>query len=223
MIEYSRRPAVGRMTIIAAVAGSEVVGCLTGRSCSIVAGKTGTNNSGVIDTGHRCPAGGPVTVFAQGIGLNMRRVLAGGRGAIVTAGATAGDAVVVEDCARPAVGVMTIVAAVAGIDVGRCLASSSCTIMAGRAATHYQRMVNASCRCPATGAMTVFAKIRSLYMPRRFSCSCAAVMAAETVTIYLAVIKARALPVAGCVAVFAIVSAANVAGRFSSGNVPVMT
>ena len=74
-----------------------MVRCLAGRGCSIVAGKAGAKHGGMIDTGHRCPAGTAVTVFTQGVGLDMGRVFAGGGGAVVTTGATAGDAVVVED------------------------------------------------------------------------------------------------------------------------------
>jgi len=106
---------------------------------------------------------------------------------------------------------VTIVAGVTGVDVVGCLAGRSCTVMAGRAATHYQRMVNAGHRYPAAGTVTVFAKICSLNVSRRFSCGGATVMAAETVTTDLAMIKARTLPAACRVTVFAIVAAANVA------------
>ena len=87
------------MTIVAGVAGREMVQCLASRRCSVVAGRTAANNIGVINTDDRCPASAAVTVFTQGVGLNVCRVLAGRRGAVMTAGATAGDAVVVEDCA----------------------------------------------------------------------------------------------------------------------------
>ena len=74
-----------------------MVRCLAGRGCSIVAGKAGANDIGMIDTYDRCPAGTTVTVFTQGVGLDMGRVFAGGGAAVVTTGATAGDTVVVED------------------------------------------------------------------------------------------------------------------------------
>ena len=97
MIEYGGCPAIGCVAIVAGVTRGDVVCRLAGRRGAIVAGKAGANDIGMIDTYDRCPAGTTVTVFTQGVGLDMGRVFAGCGAAVVTTGATAGDAVVVED------------------------------------------------------------------------------------------------------------------------------
>ena len=188
-----------------------MVRCLAGRGCSIVAGKAGTNDIGMIDTYDRCPASSTVTVFTQGAGLYVGRVFAGGGAAVVTTGTTAGDAVVVEDRTRPAIGVVAIVAGVTGSKMVRCLAGRRGAIVAGKAGAKHSSMIDSCDRCPASSTVTVFAKICSLNVSRRFSCSSATVMAAETVTTDLAMIKARTLPATCRVTVFAVIAAANVA------------
>ena len=77
-----------------------------------MAGGAGADDVGVIDAGDRDPAAGAVAVLADGVGLDMGGVLAGGFGAVVAADAVAGDVAVVEHCAAPAAGVMAVVAAV---------------------------------------------------------------------------------------------------------------
>ena len=66
-----------------------------------------------------------MAVFTQGIGLDVCRVLAGCSGAVVTADTAASDAVVVEDCTRPAVGTVAVITGVTGGEMVWCLAGRS--------------------------------------------------------------------------------------------------
>ena len=52
VIENGRRPAIGCVAIVTSITGHDVVRCFSGRSCPIVAGKTGANDIGMIDSGH---------------------------------------------------------------------------------------------------------------------------------------------------------------------------
>lgn len=83
-------------------------------------------------------------------------------------------------------------------------------------------MVYACRRCPAAGAVAVFANIRSLNMSGRLACCYAAVVAADTVARHPAMVKARALPATGGVAVLAIVTATHMVCGFARGSAPVV-
>ena len=87
MIEGRRCPAIGGMTIIAAVVTGNVVGRLAQCRGAVVTAEAGAKYRGMIDVGHRGPDTGigAVTVLAQIRGLDVRAVLTGRGGAVVTA------------------------------------------------------------------------------------------------------------------------------------------
>ena len=85
MVEYRRHPAVGGMTVIAAVVTGNVVGRLAQGRGAVVTTEAGAKDGGMVDPDHRGPDIGAVTVLAQVRGLDMGAGLAGCGAAVVTA------------------------------------------------------------------------------------------------------------------------------------------
>jgi len=89
----------------------------------------------------------------------MGRVLAGCSGPVVTTGAATGHFTVIEYSARPAAGVMAVVAGISRVDVGRIFTGGGGAVMAGGTAPNDGRMVNPGDLHPGKGGMTVFTVI----------------------------------------------------------------
>ena len=83
MVEHRRHPAIGCVTVIAAVVTGDVVGRLARGRGAVVATEAGTQHSRMVDPDHRVPDTGAVTVLAQVRSLDMGTGLAGGRTAVV--------------------------------------------------------------------------------------------------------------------------------------------
>lgn len=95
VVEYSTRPIIGRVAIVTAVVTGDVRRRLAAREAAIVATRTGSHHSIMVNPRYG-PAAGRVTVLAGCDGLDVAGRLPGRRGAIVTAGAIATDTAVVE-------------------------------------------------------------------------------------------------------------------------------
>ena len=85
----------------------------------------------MIDAGDRDPAAGAVAVLADGVGLDMVGVLAGGGRAVVAADAVAADAGVIEHRAAPVAGVVAVVATVVALNMVGGLAGCRRAVVAG--------------------------------------------------------------------------------------------
>lgn len=101
VVEYSTRPIIGCVAIVTAVAAGDVRRCLAAREAAIVATRTGSHH-GIMVNSRYGPGAGRMTVLASRDGLDVAGRLPGCRGAIVTAGAIAADAAVIEVRRGPA-------------------------------------------------------------------------------------------------------------------------
>jgi len=156
VVEDCAVPVGGVMTILTGVAIANVCGMLTGCRRAVVAGEAGADDVSVRHAGDRNPAAAAVAILAQGIGLDMGGVLAGGGAAVVTADAVAGDTAVVEHCTTPAGGVVAVVAAVVAGDVVGRLADGGRTVVTGEAGAGNTRVIKPG-TTKAVGGMTVIA------------------------------------------------------------------
>ena len=179
---------------------------------AVVTGEAGADDVGVIDPCHRQPAAGAMAVLADRVGLDVVGVLAGGFGAVVTAGTIAGDVAVVEHCAAPAVGGMAVITAVGAGDVRWMLADGGGAVVTGEAGTDDIRMIDTHNRDPAGVAVTVFADAVGLDMGGVLAGSVRAVVAAGAIAGDVAVVEDRAAPAAGVMAVVAAVVTGDMVG-----------
>ncbi len=85
MIEGRRCPCVNGMTIIAAVVTGDVVGRLAQCRGAVVTTEAGPEYSGMIVSGPQVPGRRRMAVLAHIRGLDVRGVLTGRGGAVVTA------------------------------------------------------------------------------------------------------------------------------------------
>ena len=86
------------MTVIAIVAACDVGRVLAGCGGAVMAGVTGPQHLGVIDSHHGDPEIRGVAILADIRRLNVRRSFAGRLRAVMAAYAIAGDVQVVEIC-----------------------------------------------------------------------------------------------------------------------------
>ena len=84
MVEYCRHPAIGGVTVIAAVVTGNVVGRLAIGGGAVVTAEAGAEHGSMIDPVHRVPGVDAVAVLAQVRGLDVDTGLTRSRAAIVT-------------------------------------------------------------------------------------------------------------------------------------------
>lgn len=84
MAEAGRQPCCRPVTIAALGNCLDMCGRFACRLSAVVAVGAGAGHRSVIDDTNRCPGGGQVTGLAITGGRNVRGILAGGAGAIVT-------------------------------------------------------------------------------------------------------------------------------------------
>lgn len=141
MVEGRGHPAAGLVTILAGVVGGKVGGVLAGRLGAIMAAEAGAGNTCV-----RKPGAGPavcrfVAILAQVRRRHMAGRLAGCLGAIVTTEAGSGDPRMVKPCACERIGVVAILALIAGLRMVRGFSRSFDPVVAGDAALRGAGMV----------------------------------------------------------------------------------
>ena len=179
---------------------------------AVVTGEAGADDVGVSDTGDRNPAAGAVTVLAQRVGLDMGGVLAGGFGAVVAAGAIAGDVGVVEDRAAPVVGGMAVVTRVAAGDMIGRFTDRSGAVVAGEAGAGNTGVIKPG-TTKAGCTVAVVAVATAGHVVGRFSSSGLTVMADTAGAGNITVFKSGyLLPVRRDMAIFAAVT-----GRYMVG------
>ena len=116
----------------------------------------------MINPGHRVPGRRRMAVLAHLRGLDVRAVLTGRGGTVVTACAIAGHRAVIEGRRCPAIGGMTIIAAVVTGDVVGRLAQCRGAVVTTEAGAEYRGMINPGHRVPGRRRMAVLAHIRGL-------------------------------------------------------------
>lgn len=98
VVEGRRPPRHCRVAIIAVIAARDMRRMLADCDNTIVAGATGTDHLGVINSEHGRENIRVVTIFTNVTGLNMSRVFSGGVNAVVTVDAVADDIYMIEIC-----------------------------------------------------------------------------------------------------------------------------
>ena len=113
VVEVRRNPGVRRMAVVAVVATRQVRRVLAFGSVAIVAGEACTDHLRVIHQVGRCECHDVMAVFTNDCAIDVRSVLPDCLDAIMTAGAVASDAGVIEIGGRPRGRCMAIVTVVA--------------------------------------------------------------------------------------------------------------
>ena len=111
---------------------------------------------------------------------DMRRVLAGGRNAVMAAGAVAGDVGVVKVCGQPCSRGVAVVAVVAAGNMCRVLAGCRYSVVASGAWADDLRMIDRERRNPAGCSVAVLAEIRCLDVVGMLAGRVEAIVAAGT-------------------------------------------
>ena len=125
------------MTVVASVAAGDMRRILAGGGNAIVARATSANYLRVVDIRRWGPYRRTMAVFANIGGLNVRLVLAGCIGAVVTADAVTENVYVVEIRGQPGSCNVAVVAGVAAGNVGLVFAGRSNAIVAANTIAKY--------------------------------------------------------------------------------------
>lgn len=137
-----------------------MVGVLA-RSCdSVMTTGASAQHLEVIDLNGRFPHAGAVTVFTHIRGGDVVRALAGGDGAVMTAGAIRRDSFMVKRGGHPGGGGVTNITLGRGGQVIGGFALSNHTIVTAAASAQYLEVIDRDGRFPHAGAMAVFAYFR---------------------------------------------------------------
>ena len=176
------------MTVVAAVAAGDVVRVFTRCCKAVMAGAACAHDLDVVDGVDGRERVGVMAVFADIGRRNVRRVLADRIRAVVAARTTIDDIRVIEVRRRPANRRVTVVAGIAGGQVGRVLARCGNAIMTGAAGTDDLGMVHGEYRCEHVCRMAVLANIAGLNVRQMLAGGLGAVVAAGAV---VAVVAAR--------------------------------
>ena len=187
-----------------------------------MATETGADDIVVVDPDDRHPGSVIVAVLTHIAGLNVRRALARGRGAVMTAGAIGRGAGVIEIRRHPGVCRMADLAIVAALNVSRVLAGCCAAVVAAETGADHIVVVDLGHRHPGGVAVAVFAHIGTHDMCCALACSRCAVMTDRTVVRGTGVIEIGRYPASAGVAGLAVVTARNVRGVFTGRRGAVM-
>lgn len=169
------------MTVVTVVAAGYMCRILASRCDAIVATATVAENLRVIDREYRSENCCCVTVFANIRCLHMRRVLAGGKRAVVTTHAVVGIGGMIERRRQPASSRMAVIAGIAARYMQRVFADSGNSIMTGSAIAHYLGVINRQYWRKEGCRMAILANISRLNMRGSFANRFSAVVAADAI------------------------------------------
>ena len=218
-----RSPSIGRMTVTALAVRHEVPLVLAGRSVSIMAGRTGTQDLRVVYGCYRYPGDRRVTVLADVCRQDMRRVLTCSSCAIVAADAVIGDVRVVKGRRCPGDGGVAIVAVVAAGNVGRVLACRGIAVVAGEAGADDLGVIDQIGGHKRHNIVAVFTNHGGVDMCRVLADGLDAIMTAGAVRADTGVVKIGGRPGGRRVTVIAIVAARYMASILARCNSSVVT
>jgi hypothetical protein len=131
----------------------------------------------MINSGGRYPGDDTMTVLADVGRLNVRKVLAGRIGTVVTARTITSDIDMVKIRRGPGSGYVTVITGVAAGDVCGCLAGCRIAVVTGAASTNYLDVVDSYCWRPKIHAVAVLTNKGCLNVRDRLASRVGAVMA----------------------------------------------
>lgn len=215
VIEISRYPAGGGMTIVTVVAAVDVRRVLACCCSTVVTGAARANDLGVIDGKHGSKDIGRMAILTDIGCLDVRRVFAGGFGAVMAIETAARVIHVIEVRGQPADRRVTVIAISAACNVRRVLASCRDAVVAGAAGTEHLRVIDGNGWLKCGRAVAVFANIRRLYVRGALACGCCTVVAAHAVSSDARVIEHGRHPRGYVVAVVTLIVGRNMRRRLS--------
>ena len=189
MVEARGPPAGRRVTVVTGVAAVYVRRVFAGCNEAVMTGATGAQNVRVIDGKDRRKHIRVMAILADIAGLDMRRSLAGGVGAVVAVDAVARNIYMVEVRRQPAKRRMTVVAGVAAGDVIQVFPGRRETVMAGAAGAHHLRMVDGVHRRKDTSVVAVFTDVGRRNVRQVLADSIGAIVARSASTKNLSVVN----------------------------------
>lgn len=159
----------------------------------------------------RCPCRDRVAVVALARRNHVPRVLAGGTGAVVTAGAPTGDIAVIKRCGLPRGGRMAVITFLRGRYMCSWFTRSAHTVVTGTAGMGNHAAVIKCSDGPRCRGMTCAAIVGvGCNMARRFSGCGNAVVTTDASSLHLSVIHASGrLPYGGAMTVLAQIAGKN--------------
>jgi hypothetical protein len=185
-------PGRGVMTGIALVTGIDVYGRIfAGGTHPIMTGKTRLGQACMIkmDVG---PVGCGMTGIAAIRRRDMRGILTGCRGAIMTAFTSPNHFCMIHGGDRfPDIGGMTGSTVIRGVNVRGTLASRYRVVVTGHAGAIHLRVIDTCYRFPNVCAMASLTVIGSIDVRKRFSSRCSIIVTTDTGAIHLCVINRR--------------------------------
>jgi len=223
VIKIRRNPCRRGVTVVAVVGAGHMCRMFSGSHNAIVTGATGADHARMINSGWRYPGDNTMTILANIGRLNMRRVLAGRIGTVVTIRAIAGDVDVVEVRRHPRNGHVAIIAGVATGDMCGRLAGCDIAIVTGFAGTNYLGVIDDYRRRPNVHAMTIFTNRGCLNMCDVLASRIGTVMAVHTIAGDGRMVKIGWRPANGRVAVVAVIATGEVRRMFASRCDPIVT
>ena len=142
VIKVRRHPAIGGMTVVTGIFARNVGWVLAGRDIAVVTRLAGSYDLSMVDHGRWRPEVHAMAILAYSRRLNVRDVFARGIGAVVAAGAIAGNARVVKVCWRPGNRRVAIVAVVTTREMCGMFAGGSNTVVTRSTTAEHLRMIH---------------------------------------------------------------------------------
>lgn len=206
MVEVGWYPAEGRMAVVAIIAAGNVSGVLTARNQAVVTRSTASQDLCMVHDVDRSP-GDTVMTFLASVGRqNVGLTLTSRLGTVVTAGAVVEDVGVIKGCWDPCVSRMTIVASIAGLNVGWVLARGCRAVVAGPAGSKHLQVLDLYYRLPEVRAVAIFADVGGQNVGGAFSCCLDAVVAAEAIVGDIGVVEYGRYPRRRIVTIVALIA-----------------
>ncbi len=199
-------PANRRVAVFAVVASGDVSWVFTDRRNTIVTRAASTQHLRVIDSERGRPYIRIVAVFADVACLDMCGMLAGGVGAVMTAGAITGNAHVIKIRRQPANRRVAVITIIATCNMGYMFAGRGNSVMAGTAHAQHLCVVNCGHRLKRYCAVAVFADIGRLYVCRAPARSISTIVTTNAVSNDAGVIENGRYPASCVVTVVTLIS-----------------
>jgi len=171
------------MAIVTGVATGDMGRMLAGGDSAIVAGATGAEDLGVIDSLCRHPYSWTMAIFADVRGLNVCRAFAGRLYAVMAANAVAGDSHVIEIGGHPGSRCVAVVAGGSACNVCWVLSGCCDAVVTTCAITNNTGMIKYG-RSPRGGIVAVVALVAGRNMGWRFPGGLDAVVTSDTTAGY---------------------------------------
>ena len=222
MVKNSRYPASGPVAVIAGIRALDMGSMFPCGNVAVVTGKAGTQYISVIDSNSGYPAGIPVAIFTQIIGINVVIVFAGRNGSVVATGTIGSIGRVVKGGRYPARSPVTVIAGIRALDMGSMFPCGNVAVVTGKAGTQYISVIDSNSGYPAGIPVAIFTQIIGINVVIVFAGRNGSVVATGTIGSIGRVVKGGRYPARSPVTVIAGIRALDMGSMFPFGNAAVM-